>query len=85
MADNFVNYLGVLYEEKGDSFLKKKLAPLIRYPHKCMYDTERLLSIMMKIGFNCHSQEPFVSKISDINNIELPDRTVEAVIIEGQK
>ena len=85
LADNFVKFLGVLYEEKGDSLLKKKLAPMIRFPHKCMYDTERLLDIMSEIGFSCQSQEPFVSKISDIKNIELPERTVEAVIIEGQK
>jgi predicted SAM-dependent methyltransferase len=85
LAENFVENLFVLYEEKGDSFLKRKLAPFIRFPHKCMYDTDRLLYIMSEIGFHCQSQDPFVSKISDINNIELPDRTVEAVIVEGHK
>lgn len=85
LAENFVKNLGVLYEEKGDTVLKRKLAPLIRFPHKCMYDTERLLEIMSGIGFECQSREPFESEISDIKNIELPDRTVEAVIIEGKK
>ncbi|NER33274.1 MAG: methyltransferase domain-containing protein [Oscillatoria sp. SIO1A7] len=85
LAENFVKNLGVLYEEQGDSSLKRRLAPLIRFPHKCMYDTERLLEIMSLIGFDCQSTEPFTSEISDIKNIELPERTVEAVIVEGKK
>ena len=75
----------VLYEEPGDTLLKKKLAPWFRYPHKCMYDTSSLIRIMSNLGFTSYSRQPFESEIPNIKNIELEERTKEAVIIEARK
>ena len=47
LAEYFIENLYVLYEEPGDTLLKKKLAPWFRYPHKCMYDTSSLIRIMV--------------------------------------
>jgi hypothetical protein len=80
ISRRFVEKLGVLYEEGQNSTLKSKLAVFIRFPHQCMYDTESLIRIMSNIGFECREKQPFESEIPDIKNIELPDRTIEAVI-----
>lgn len=85
LAENFVKNLYVLYEEPGDTFLKKRLAPLFRYPHKCMYDTPSLIRIMSNLGFTSCSKQPFQSDIPNIEKIELQDRTKEAVIVEARK
>lgn len=86
LAEDFVQDLYVLYEETGDTLLKKKLAPWFRYPHKCMYDTPSLIRIMSNLGFTInYSKQPFESEIPNINNIELEERTREAVIIESRK
>ncbi|MGB3509686.1 MAG: methyltransferase domain-containing protein [Microcoleaceae cyanobacterium] len=85
LAENFVKNLYVLYEEPGDTFLKKKLAPLLRYPHKCMYDTPSLIRIMSNLGFTSCSKQPFESDILNIEKIELQERTKEAVIVEARK
>jgi len=84
-ADEFVEKLQVQYDNPHDGRFKRKLAPLIRFPHKCMYDSKSLLLIMKKIGFEAESKKPFKSVIPDITNIELPDRTEGAVIVEGKK
>ncbi len=83
-ADQFIENIGSLFE-KFDNNIKNKLAPFIQFPHKCMYDTHSLLSILNDIGFNAIPKSPFESKIDDIKNIELQNRTVDAVIIEGEK
>jgi predicted SAM-dependent methyltransferase len=85
LAEDFVEKLGVLYEEGQNSTLKSKLAVFIRFPHQCMYDTESLIRIMSNVGFECREKQPFESEIPDIKNIELPDRTIAAVIVEGKK
>lgn len=84
-ADEFLNKLEVSYERPQDKLGKRLLAPFISFPHKCMYDTEALSRIMSKIGFECHAAKPFESNIPNIKIIELPDRTEQAVIVEGQK
>ena len=85
LAEYFIENLYVLYEEPGDTLLKKKLAPWFRYPHKCMYDTSSLIRIMSNLGFTSYSRQPFESEIPNIKNIELEERTKEAVIIEARK
>ena len=83
-ADRFVEDLGVLYgsDKKG---LKKLLAPLMEFPHKCMYDTPTMLRAMNSAGFVSSARTPFDSEISDIRLVELEDRTRGAVIVEGRK
>jgi SAM-dependent methyltransferase len=83
-ADDFVEQLGVLYQSGGNG-LKRRLAPLIQFPHRCMYDAPSLQAILGAIGFEAAPRQAFDSAIEDIRAIELPDRTVRAVIIEGRK
>jgi len=44
-----------------------------------------LLAVLRDIGFTCERSEPFRSRIDDIDLLELPNRTEDAVIIEGEK
>lgn len=83
-ADQFVDKLLVLYNGEG-SLLKSLLMPFIQFPHKCMYDTPTLLSIILDVGFEAQSRAPFNSDIEDIKAIEIEERTKSAVIIEGRK
>jgi SAM-dependent methyltransferase len=83
-ADDFVLGLGVL-PHNSRSALKNRLAPFLQFPHKCMYDTPRLVEILDGIGFGASSRDPLTSDIDDIESVEIPDRTVKAVIVEGRK
>lgn len=83
-ADDFVENLGVLYIE-GASKWKNRLNPFVQFPHKCMYDVDRLVDIFSELGFDASSRTPFDSAIDDIRVIELEDRTINAVIVEGRK
>ena len=84
-ADRLLDKMHVGYESPEDGLLKKKLAPFIRFPHKCMYDTPTLVKVMSEIGFKADSKGAFESEIKDVRNIEKADRTIEAVIVEGKK
>ncbi|BAY97842.1 family 2 glycosyl transferase [Tolypothrix tenuis PCC 7101] len=84
-ADQLLDTLYVSYESPEDNILKKKLAPFIRFPHKCMYDTPTLLKVMSEIGFQATSKQAFESEINDLSQIEDYSRTIEAVIVEGKK
>lgn len=83
-ADQFLETLGVLYgaDKRG---LKKFFAPFYEFPHKCMYDTPTLVAVMREAGFLAEERRPFDSSIAGIEQIELADRTVDAVIVEGVK
>ena len=83
-ANEFVDNLLVLYEKK-ESRLKSFLAPFIQFPHKCMYDTPTLLSVLTDIGFEAQSKTLHNSDIEDIREIELEGRTKFAVVVEGRK
>ncbi|ANV90850.1 class I SAM-dependent methyltransferase [Picosynechococcus sp. PCC 8807] len=84
-ADDFVHNLGVLYGTQNQNVIKRKLAPFYQFPHKCMYDTPTLLSIIHDTGFTAMDKAAFDSEIEDISAIELSSRTENAVIIEGIK
>ncbi|GAA6615451.1 class I SAM-dependent methyltransferase [Scytonema sp. NUACC26] len=84
-ADEVLEQLYVSYESPKDGVLKQKLAPFIRFPHKCMYDTPTLLQIVSDIGFEVASKQGFESEIEDVRAIEQLSRTIEAVIVEGKK
>ncbi len=83
-GDDFIKSLGVLYTAK-EGFLKKLLLPITQFPHRCMYDTETLVQVLQSLGFSATEMPPFKSAIPDIGAIELEDRTVNAVIVEGRK
>lgn len=84
-AENFLEALCVLPEEAVQSSLKKKLAPFIQFPHKCMYDSPALLRVMTDLGYRAESRAAFDSGIPAIEEIEQENRTVDAVIVEGVK
>lgn len=84
LADDFVEKLGVLYGN-SKNMLKNRLSPFIQFPHKCMYDAPRLLSILSETGFAAVSRAAFESDIGDIRLVELEGRTENAVIVEGRK
>lgn len=81
-ADFFVEELGVLYEQRGGD-LKSRLAPMLQYPHKCMYDQKALLALFARTGFAARKCSAFESQIEGIAQIEVESRTVRAVIVEG--
>lgn len=83
-ADDFVERLDVLYGNSM-SALKNRLSPFIQFPHKCMYDSSRLLKILKETGFDASNRAPFDSDIDDIRMVELEGRTENAVIVEGSK
>lgn len=83
-ADQFVEGLGVLYGGGKESW-KRSLSPFIEFPHKCMYDVPTLVSILNEIGFDARGMHAFESRIPDINRIEMANRTMNAVIVEGTK
>jgi SAM-dependent methyltransferase len=82
-ADHFVATLGVLYSEQG-GMLRRKLAPFVEFPHRCMYDAPALMRAFQAAGFAAEPRAPFDSAIQDIHAIEVADRTMNAVIVEGQ-
>jgi len=83
-ADEFVEKLDVLYGSNS-SPLKDRLAPLIQFPHKCMYDTPTLMGILREVGFEVASRAAFDSDIGDIRLVELAERAEHAVVVEGRK
>ncbi len=83
-SDDFIHSLLVLYD-KNSNRIKNKLAPFFQYPHKCMYDAKTLIIILNDLGFSTTSKIGFDSAIPEIEKIELHERTVGAVIVEGFK
>lgn len=83
-AEDFATVLVISYESDSDGSLRKRLAPFIRSPHKCMYD-KSLLEIITRLGFDASLKDPLESEISDIQHIESPERTKDVVIVEGRK
>ena len=83
-ADDFINRLGVLYH-KSDNPIKNLIMPLMQFPHKCWYDNQSLIDLFNDLGFETKIMKPFESKIDCIQSIELKDRTINSVIIEGVK
>ena len=77
-SNDFVENLGVLFKSR-ERGIKGRLAPFIQFPHKCMYDAETLLSIMRQLGFTFDKSQSFCSRIEDIDQVELRDRTENAV------
>lgn len=83
-ATRFVEQLGVLYGGSKNG-ARRWIAPFMEFPHKCMYDTSALLDVLERAGFAAECREPFDSDIPGVGEVELEDRTVDAVIVEGKK
>jgi len=83
-AENFVEELGVLYGS-GKRGLRRLLAPAVEFPHKCMYDTDAMCRLLTISGFVAERRAAFDSAIDDIRSVEIEDRTICAVIVEGVK
>lgn len=83
-AEDFATIQVINYEDEHDGFWRKKLAPFLRSPHKCMYDAS-LVDIIRQIGFDASCRKPFESDIPDIRMIEVSERTYDVVIVEGRK
>lgn len=83
-ADRFIEDLGITYPS-GRGILFHLLAPLVAFPHRCMYDEPTLLAAMADTGFAVAPRKPFESDLAPIGLVELPQRTRTAVIVEGKK
>ena len=85
-SEYFLEELYVLRGKPPRSFLKRLLWPYVGFPHQCMYDAESLIRIMKVAGFLQVLPKKYVdSEILDIQEIEIEQRTVCAVIVEGHK
>jgi SAM-dependent methyltransferase len=84
-ADDFLDTLSVNYDNKGENFIKRIIAPYIHYPHRCMYDLPTLIRVMDAVGFDIKESRPYESVIKDIVRIETEGRVQDAVIVEGIK
>jgi SAM-dependent methyltransferase len=83
-ADRFVEELGVLGDQNQTGW-KARLAQFIAFPHKCMYDEAALVNSLGEYGFDARRCAAYTSAIEDIDTIELAERTVNAVIVEGTR
>jgi SAM-dependent methyltransferase len=84
-ALDFLERLSVGFEAPGDGWLKRRLAPWFRFPHRCMYDRESLLACFAEVGFEPALRAPFDSLIEDVASVETDARTQGALIVEGVK
>jgi hypothetical protein len=71
--------------EKPGGRLRNFYAMFTQFPHQCMYDSTSLIGILDTIGFRAARRTAFDSRISGISEVELKDRTVNAVIVEAIK
>lgn len=82
-AVDVVDRLGVSYHHPADGWLKRRLAPLVRVPHRCMYDSDALVEALREVGLDARPHAPFLSRIRDLRDVEEPERTEGAVIVEA--
>ena len=83
-ADRMLEELGTLYGTDKEGW-RRRLSPLVEVPHRCMYDTPTMIQLLTSVGFDAESRAAFESSISEIAAIEIPSRTLAAVIVEGKK
>jgi SAM-dependent methyltransferase len=82
-AVELVERMGVAAEEPGDGPWKRRLAPLFRFPHRCMYDGDSLLAAMAEAGLKARLHPAFVSRLPDVSDVEPPERMPGSVIAEA--
>ena len=85
-ADELLDRLGTGFEEPGDGPWRRRLAPLFRHPHRCMYDGPSLLQAFEDAGLaGARLHTPELSRIQGLDAVELPERARGSVIVEVQK
>jgi len=82
-AVDLLERLGVTCERPGDGRLRRWLAPLARFPHRCMYDAESLLAGLSEAGFEARVHAPLLSRLPDIADVECEERVRGGVIAEA--
>ena len=63
--------------------IKRLLAPWVRFPHRCMYDGDSLLAALDEAGLPGRLHPAFVSRLSDVADVEIPSRMRGSVIAEA--
>ena len=84
-ATELVERLGVGFDHPADDWLMRRLAPLFRHPHRCMYDAESLTGALRAVDLDPRVHAPMLSRIPDIAEIELPERAEGSLIVEAVK
>jgi SAM-dependent methyltransferase len=82
-AVEFLDRLGVGTEVPGEARWKRRLAPFVRFPHRCMYDAEGLRAALWEAGFDARPHPPFVSRLPDVRELENASRAEESLIFEA--
>jgi predicted SAM-dependent methyltransferase len=83
-ATDFLTTLSAV-DTQPHSFPKRIFSLFAGSGHRCMYDSRTLTDLVNRAGFIAKSMSPLESAIPDIANVERPDRTVNAAIVEGIK
>lgn len=83
-ATDFLTMLSAV-DTQPHSFLKRVFSLFAGSGHRCMYDSKTLTNLVNRAGFSAKPMPPLESAIPDIANVERPDRTVNAAIVEGIK
>ncbi len=83
-ATDFLTMLSAV-DTQPRSFPKRIFSLFAGSGHRCMYDAKTLTNLFDRAGFTAGPMPPLESAIPDIANVERPDRTVNAAIVEGIK
>jgi SAM-dependent methyltransferase len=84
-AVDLIDRLGVSWSHPDDGWLKRLLAPWVRFPHRCMYDAPALLAALRERGLSAQASPPLLSRIRDVAEVECPERVRDSVIAEAVK
>jgi SAM-dependent methyltransferase len=83
-AREFVRSLDVLAVDDRDGALKRRLAPLVRYPHKCMYDEASLVRALDEVGLRLVVDRSMKTSFPELAEIE-DQRVRTSAIVEVYK
>jgi SAM-dependent methyltransferase len=84
-AVDLIDRLGVSWTHPDDGWLKRLLAPYVRFPHRCRYDAPALLAALRERGLAAQAAPPLVSRLRDVAEVECPERVRDSVIAEAVK
>ncbi len=84
-STEFVKKLSVIPFSRNDSWYARMFSSYFRFPHKCMYDLDDMKALIENAGFEITSTSAENSAIEDLENIERPDRLVNAIVVEAIK
>lgn len=82
-AEDFIDALGAgVSEARG---VKGAIKKIFEFPHRCMYTQASMENLLKDLGFEISSANSAASSIADLELIEIPDRLIDAVVVEAQK